>query len=117
MQFDSFLFLIFWLVVLALYYSIRDWRSRKLMLLIASYLFYAAWNPPFVVLLWISTNVDFCLGKLIGAAQHQPRRKALLAVSLLVNLGFLGFFKYADFLNQTAAEILAWFGIGYQRNR
>ncbi|WNB75321.1 MBOAT family O-acyltransferase [Methylomonas koyamae] len=114
MQFDSFLFLIFWLAVLALYYSIRDWRSRKLMLLIASYLFYAAWNPPFVVLLWISTNVDFCLGKLIGAAQNQPRRKALLALSLLVNLGFLGFFKYADFLNQTAAEILAWFGIGYQ---
>ena len=114
MQFDSFLFLIFWLVVLALYYSIRDWRGRKLMLLIASYSFYAAWNPPFVVLLWISTNVDFCLGKLIGAAQNQSRRKALLALSLLVNLGFLGFFKYADFLNQTAAEILAWFGIGYQ---
>lgn len=114
MQFDSFLFLIFWLVVLALYYSIRDWRGRKLMLLIASYLFYAAWNPPFVVLLWISTNVDFCLGKMIGAAKNQPRRKALLAVSLLVNLGFLGFFKYADFLNQSAAEILAWFGIGYQ---
>ncbi len=61
MQFDSFLFLIFWLVVLALYYSLRDWRGRKLMLLIASYLFYAAWNPPFVVLLWISTHVDFVL--------------------------------------------------------
>jgi len=78
MQFDSFLFLIFWLVVLALHYSIRNWRAQKIVLLIASYLFYAAWNPPFVVLLWISTTVDFFLAKTMAAAK-KPRKTQRLA--------------------------------------
>lgn len=114
MQFDSFLFLIFWLGVLALHYSIPNWRAQKIVLLIASYLFYAAWNPPFVLLLWISTTVDFVLAKSMAAAKSQERRKGLLTISLFVNLGFLGFFKYADFFNQSLAGLLTWIGIAYQ---
>ena len=114
MQFDSFLFVLFWLGVLALHYSIPNWRVQKIVLLIASYLFYAAWNPPFVILLWISTTVDFFLAKTMATAHSQQRRKGLLTISLLVNLGFLGFFKYADFLNQSFAGMLALAGIGYQ---
>ena len=62
-------------------------------LLLASYLFYAAWNPPFVILLWLSTLVDYSMALLLGKQENPGKRKALLWVSLLVNLGMLGFFK------------------------
>ena len=54
MTFDSYTFLVFWLLVLGLYRLPIGWSGRKNVLLGASYVFYAAWNPPFILLLWIT---------------------------------------------------------------
>ena len=77
-------------------------RARKLLLLVASYGFYASWNPFFVVLLGFSTAVDFVAALAMERAASQRRRRALLLVSLCVNLGLLGFFKYGKFLTESA---------------
>jgi alginate O-acetyltransferase complex protein AlgI len=96
--FNSWSFIGFFLIVLLHYYVVPSWRARKGILLVASYLFYAAWNPPFVVLLWISTVVDWLAARGIHASQSRRKRQLLLAVSLAVNLGLLGYFKYGTFL-------------------
>ena len=59
MLFNSYTFIAFFFIVLILYYLVPSWKLRKALLLAASYVFYAAWNPPFVVLLWFSTLVDW----------------------------------------------------------
>ena len=99
MLFNSLSFIIFLVIVLILYYSkILNWTNQKRMLLLASYLFYAMWNPPLVILLWISTIVDYTAGKKLAVLENQHQRKVWLLLSLFVNLGFLAFFKYGDFL-------------------
>ena len=70
MIFNSLTFLVFFAIVLALHYApFFSWHQKKVNLMIASYLFYAAWNPPFVILLWVSTVVDW------WAAQWMVRAK------------------------------------------
>lgn len=98
MLFNSYTFVVFLLVVLALHYARLSWNIKKINLLVASYLFYALWNPPFVILLWLSTVVDFFVGKKLYEIENPSRRKVLLVVSLVVNLGMLAFFKYGNFL-------------------
>ena len=65
MLFNSLTFIVFFIIVLGLHYIPFSWRIKKSNLLIASYLFYAAWNPPFVLILWISTVVDWFVAKAI----------------------------------------------------
>ncbi|MEJ2320604.1 MAG: hypothetical protein P8Y21_14870, partial [Gemmatimonadales bacterium] len=98
MLFNSLTFFAFFAVVLILHAMPLPWRVKKINLLVASYIFYAAWNPPFVLLLWASTLVDWFVARAIYRAEQQSRRRALLLVSLLVNLGILGYFKYGGFL-------------------
>jgi alginate O-acetyltransferase complex protein AlgI len=98
MLFNSYTFIGFFFIVLTGYYLARSWTTRKAILLVASYIFYAAWNPPFVVLLWISTVVDWVVARRIHASQSQRRRKLLVLASLATNLGLLGYFKYGTFL-------------------
>jgi alginate O-acetyltransferase complex protein AlgI len=78
-----------------------------------SYVFYAAWDPPFVVLLWGSTVVDWFVAKAMAASDGPRRRKALLAVSLTFNLGLLAYFKYAGFVARTFASLLHAVGIAW----
>ena len=59
MLFNSLTFAVFFAIVLGLYNLPLPWTTKKINLLLASYLFYAAWSPPFVILLWISTAVDW----------------------------------------------------------
>ena len=59
MIFNSLTFVVFFAIVLALYNLPMPWTVKKIVLMAASYIFYAAWNPPFVILLWISTVVDW----------------------------------------------------------
>ena len=66
------------------------WRVKKWNLLIASYLFYMAWNPPFVALLWISTATDWVVGNRLARSDAPGPRRAWLWVSLGVNLGQAG---------------------------
>jgi len=114
MTFDSLTFVIFFAIVLAVYYWLRSWELRKLFLTTASYLFYAAWNPPFVLLLWFSTLADWTIAKAMVATERPSRRKLLIIATLAVNLGLLGFFKYSTFLLQNFKHIAAYVGLIYQ---
>lgn len=113
MVFNSFTFAIFFALVVLLHYLPFSWRVRKFNLVWASYLFYAAWNPPFVVLLWISTLVDWVTARRIHAAASKRGRRLWLFVSLGANLGMLGFFKYGAFLLANFTWLMRTAGIEY----
>ncbi len=110
MQFDSLSFLCFFAVVLVFYRLPLSWSQRKLGLLVASYLFYAAWSPPFVLLIWISTIADWCIARMLHASTRRRQRRVLLSLSLVINLGLLGFFKYSQFLTDSFATFASVFG-------
>src|SRR6185312_282555 len=78
MVFNSLTFIAFFACVLALHSLPLRWTTRKINLLIASYIFYTAWNPPFVILLWISTVVDWYAAQGLVKAQRQSTRHAWL---------------------------------------
>ena len=113
MQFDSFTFLLFIIAVVALYNTLPEWTARKWLLLGASYLFYGAWNPPFVLLLIGSTTLDWWIAHRIDAAHDPVSRKRWITLTLAVNLGVLGFFKYNQFLLDNCVELLRLVGIHY----
>lgn len=117
MVFNSYTFVLFFGVLLLLHHLPLAWKVKKLNLLLASYLFYAVWNPPFVLLLWLSTVVDYLVALALGREVNQRKRKVLLVVSLLVNLGMLGFFKYGGFLLENFVAMVSLLGITYQPPR
>jgi alginate O-acetyltransferase complex protein AlgI len=102
MLFNSLPFLIFFPCVFVLYYAL-PFRLRKYMLLIASYYFYMCWKPEFIVLILLSTLVDYFCG--LGMVRYPERKKWLLAVSLAMNLGLLFFFKYLNFFGETLTAL------------
>jgi D-alanyl-lipoteichoic acid acyltransferase DltB (MBOAT superfamily) len=104
MLFNSFQYWIFFFIVAALFYSV-PFRFGKILLLLASYVFYMWWDPRFIVLILTSTIVDYYLGIFLETATGR-RKKLLLVVSLVVNLGILGFFKYYDFFAGSLAGLL-----------
>lgn len=114
MLFNSLTFVLFIAIVLSVFSLRLPWKLRKSFLLLASYAFYAAWNPPFVVLLWISTAVDWLVAGRIHREERRGTRRLLLWVSLAVNLGMLGFFKYGTFLLEAFRDLLAMVDIAYQ---
>jgi alginate O-acetyltransferase complex protein AlgI len=114
MLFNSLTFVVFFVIVVTLYWTLRSWEARKNLLLAASYLFYGTWNPPFALLLFATTALDFWLGARIAAAGTPGRRKAWLIASLASNLSMLGFFKYGNFLLENTKALLALAGIAYQ---
>lgn len=89
------------------------WRTKKVNLLIASYIFYAAWNPPFILLLWLSTVVDFFVGKALYTQTNPVKKKILLVVSLIGNLGMLCFFKYGTFLLDNFVQLINLVGLDF----
>ena len=104
MRFNSYEFVLFFAVVLALAPFLRG-RGRHLMLLAASYLFYATWNPPFVLLLLFSTALDYgCAGRM-EAARSLWGRRGWLSLSLCGNLGVLAYFKYGNFFLENVAFV------------
>ncbi len=113
MQFDSFTFLLFFALVLCGYNLIRDWNARKWFLLGASYLFYAAWNPPFLLLLIASTTLDWWIAQKIYQSTDASARKRWITITLLLNLSVLGYFKYSRFLLGNFATMLASLGVTY----
>src|SRR5215469_1757402 len=104
MLFNSFQYWIFFLIVIVLFYSV-PFRIGKVLLLCASYVFYMWWDPRFIVLILTSTIIDYFLGILLEVASGSWKR-LLLVVSLVVNLGFLGFFKYYNFFASSLASLL-----------
>jgi alginate O-acetyltransferase complex protein AlgI len=114
MVFNSLTFAVFFACVLAIHNLPLGWTTKKINLLIASYLFYAAWNPPFVVLLWISTVVDWWAAKALVRAERPAARRAWMMLSVVANLGMLGFFKYGQFLLENFTALMHAFGVAYQ---
>lgn len=114
MTFDSLTFVVFFIAVVAMFnLQGLSWSARKNLLLGASFLFYAAWNPPFLLLLIGSASADWWLALRMSQARTQ-RRKPWLIVSLVANLGLLGFFKYGDFLRDNTQALLARAGMSWQ---
>jgi alginate O-acetyltransferase complex protein AlgI len=114
MLFNSLTFVAFFIVVLSLYWSMRSWNARKNLLLVASYIFYGAWNPPFAALLFSTTALDFYLGRKMGTLHTPLERRLWLWISVAVNLSMLGFFKYGNFLLENFTWVLARSGIQYK---
>jgi alginate O-acetyltransferase complex protein AlgI len=114
MLFNSLTFVVFFLLVLAAYWTMRSWEARKNLLLVASYLFYGAWNPPFAALLFATTALDFYLGRKMGKVNTPQDRRLWLIISVAVNLSMLGFFKYGNFLLENFQWVLARGGIEYK---
>jgi len=110
--FNSLIFLIFFAIVLGLHSLPLQWHAKKTNLLLASYIFYAAWNPPFIVLLWISTLTDWFAARKIAVTSGGTKRFYLL-LSIAVNLGLLGYFKYGGFLEANLATILGTMSVSY----
>jgi alginate O-acetyltransferase complex protein AlgI len=104
MLFNSFQYWIFFFIVAALFYSV-PFRFGKILLIVASYVFYMWWDPRFVILILTSTVVDYYLGIFLESASGR-RKKLLLVISLVVNVGILGFFKYYDFFAGSLAALL-----------
>lgn len=109
MLFNSLIFVVFFAIVYLLYLSLSHrWQNR--MLLVASYVFYGAWDWRFLSLILASTIADYFCGLGIHASRDRRRRKALLLVSLTVNLGLLGFFKYYGFFTDNLQELAGLIG-------
>ncbi|HEY1339832.1 MAG TPA: MBOAT family O-acyltransferase [Bryobacteraceae bacterium] len=113
MLFNTTGFFLFLAVTLALFYS-SPRRLRRYILLAASYFFYGSWNPKFIALLLTLTAIDYTAGLWLERIPAGRKRKAVLIGSLSANLGFLGFFKYYNFLASNLALVTgrpadAWF--------
>jgi alginate O-acetyltransferase complex protein AlgI len=113
MVFNSYIFILFFGIVLLLHNLPFPWKVKKINLLLASYLFYAAWNPPFILLLWLSTVVDYFVGRALYTQTNIHKKRLLLVVSLCGNLGMLCFFKYGAFLLDNFVHLVNALGVNY----
>jgi len=105
MLFNSLIFLVFLAVVLVVYPRLRH-RAQNRFLLVASYVFYGYWDWRFLSLLLISSVTDYLVGAAMHDAESARRRRWLLVLSLLVNLGILGFFKYFNFFTHSLIAVI-----------
>ncbi len=113
MFFNSIDFAIFLPIVFLLYWFVakKSLRLQNILLLIASYFFYACWDYRFLFLLIFSTLLDYSTGIKMGEATNPGKKKFWFWLSVIVNLGFLGVFKYFDFFAASFADGLSLLGI------
>lgn len=116
MLFNSLEFPLFLAVVFACYWSLNRYplRAQNLLVVISSYIFYGWWDWRFLGLIVLSSMVDYFAGLGLEQQQSHKRRRIILWLSLAVNLGALGVFKYFDFFIGSFADLLT--GIGLQAN-
>ncbi len=117
MVFNSLTFLVFFAVVMALHHCPLPWAWRKLNLLLASYVFYAAWSPPLTLLLIGATLVSFVFGRALLRCRGTAAAKWIMALGVLVHLGILAYYKYANLLIDTLMRIANALGAPYQATR
>ena len=113
MVFNSVSFLIFFVLILGLYQLPVSWTWKKVILLVSSYYFYAAFNIAFLPILIFTTVLDWFTTTRMGRSRSPGARRAYLLLSLCSSLGLLSFFKYGNFLQQNAVQFLASVGIEY----
>lgn len=112
MLFNTLHFLVFFTLVTSLYFSING-KYRWILLLVASAYFYASFIPAYLLILSVIIVTDYVAGLGIEAAEGR-KRKLLLIISLVLNIGFLAFFKYFDFINANISAISSLFGTNHQ---
>ena len=110
MLFNTLSFVGFFIVVFALYVRLNH-RHQNALLLVASYIFYGAWDYRFLLLLIFSTCIDYAVGLAIDKQETQEKRKRWLIISLITNLGILGFFKYFNFFADGLVELAGALGM------
>ncbi|MBF0521765.1 MAG: MBOAT family protein [Candidatus Omnitrophica bacterium] len=106
MLFNSLEFFFFFIAVYGLY-LISPFRWQNRLLIVASCLFYAAWNWKFLALMFVSITTDYFCAKYMDQTNDEKRRRLLLALSIGVNLTILGFFKYFNFFSSNLSALLA----------
>jgi len=112
MFFNSLHYALFLPLVVGLYFLIPA-RRRWMFLLAASYYFYMCWKMEYIVLIVISTLVDYYAGLAMGRTEEKAKRKKFLVLSLISNLGILFAFKYFNFFNESARATFAYFDLTY----
>ena len=112
MLFNSLDFALFLPIVFILYWFVahRDLKLQNLLIVAASYVFYGWWDWRFLSLILFSTLVDYTIGVLLLKENNPTKRKVYLWTSIIVNLGFLGFFKYYNFFLDNFVAAFSFFG-------
>ncbi len=113
MLFNTINFALFLPVVFLLYWFVtnRNLKLQNILLLVSSYFFYACWDYRFLFLLIFSTLLDYFTGIKMAEAATQHKKKFWFWLSVIVNLGFLGIFKYYNFFAASFADALSMVGI------
>ena len=114
MTFDSLTFALFLAIVFPVYALLGSWPARKNVLLVASCVFYGAWNPIFLLLLAFTTVFDWWAAQRIYASEDAGKRRLWLWASVAASLTLLGYFKYAQFFANTVIDWLALAGVTYK---
>jgi len=118
MLFNSIDFAIFLPIVFILYWFITDknLKAQNFLIVVSSYFFYGMWDWRFLSLILFSTIIDFSIGLSLSKQKNVQKRKILLWTSILVNLGFLGFFKYYNFFLDNFISTFSFFGTDIKEN-
>jgi D-alanyl-lipoteichoic acid acyltransferase DltB (MBOAT superfamily) len=118
MLFNSFDFAIFLPIVFLLYWFVtqKNLKLQNALIVVASYVFYGWWDWRFLSLIIFSTVVDYLIGQRLRTEDKQSKRKVLLWTSIIVNLGFLGFFKYYNFFLENFVDAFSLFGMQINAN-
>tara|TARA_Y100000589_G_scaffold76450_1_gene70228 strand:+ start:1405 stop:2856 length:1452 start_codon:yes stop_codon:yes gene_type:complete len=116
--FNSIDFAVFLPIVFFLYWFIakNNIKFQNLLIVIASYVFYGWWDWRFLSLILFSTIIDYTVGQKLRTEEKQSKRKILLWLSITVNLGFLGFFKYYNFFLENFINAFSLFGMNVNAN-
>ncbi|MGQ1909307.1 MBOAT family O-acyltransferase [Marinifilum sp. RC60d5] len=118
MLFNSIDFAIFLPIVFLLYWFVtnKNLKLQNFLVFFASYVFYGWWDWRFLSLIIFSTFVDYSVGRKLGTEENKLKRKTLLWISILINLGFLGFFKYYNFFLENFITAFSFFGTEIKPN-
>jgi D-alanyl-lipoteichoic acid acyltransferase DltB (MBOAT superfamily) len=113
MLFNSIDFAIFLPIVFLVYWFIanKDLKLQNLLVSVASYVFYGLWDWRFLLLIFFSTSVDYLVGLILAKEKKLLKRRILLWLSIIVNLGLLGFFKYYNFFLDNFISAFSFFGM------
>jgi len=109
--FNSLHFIIFFPVVAFIFFSLKKVKSRQIILLIASWYFYAAWKPEYIILLLVSTGVDYFASLKIASSEDERKRRTFLLLSIIINFGILFGFKYFYFFDKNIHRLLVHYNL------
>ena len=119
MLFNSLEFAFFLPLVFIVYWFVtnKSLKIQNAFLLISSYFFYGWWDWRFLSLIVFSSIIDFMVGLGLANTEQKKKRKLLLATSIVVNLGFLGFFKYFNFFAESFSQAFTLLGESIEPSR